>query len=100
MVKDRRAAFRSAALKPFQAIPQREVPHGRTSRHKAVVTRILAELEALPRGSALKIPLADLGDGKARVRSALMRAARKAGRRLATASDEAYLYVWHAADAE
>ena len=46
-------------------------------------------------GSAIKIPLADLAESKEKVRSALNRATRKAGRTVATASDASFLYVWN-----
>jgi len=44
------------------------------------------------------VPLADLKDSKERVRSALNRATRKAGRRVATASDATFLYVWNVSE--
>jgi hypothetical protein len=46
-------------------------------------------------GVALKVPLAQLTESKERVRSALNRATRKSGRRVATASDDTFLYVWN-----
>ena len=42
-----------------------------------------------------KVPLAQLEQSKEKVRSALNRATRKAGRKVATASDDDYLYVWN-----
>jgi hypothetical protein len=39
--------------------------------------------------------LAQLKESKAKVRSALNRATHKTGRRVATASDDVYLYVWN-----
>jgi hypothetical protein len=53
---------------------------------------------ALPnreKGGAVKIPLAQLAESKEEVRSALNRATRKRGLNVATASDEAFLYVWN-----
>ena len=44
---------------------------------------------------ASKVPLAQLEQCKEKVRSALNRATRKAGRKVATASDADYLYVWN-----
>jgi hypothetical protein len=79
----------------FTAMPQTEVPQGRNGRHKAIVTRIMSDLDQIPDGSALKIPLAQLADGKERVRSALNRASRKDGRVVVTASDAKFLYVWN-----
>ncbi len=72
-----------------------DVPHSRNGKHKNLVREILADLDQLKEGSAMKIALADLGDTKERVRSALNRATRKAKRAVATASDDLYLYVWN-----
>jgi hypothetical protein len=74
---------------------QADVPQGRNGKHKQVVTTILRDLERLENGSALKVPLAGLVLSKEKVRSALNRATRKAGLRVATASDETFLYVWN-----
>jgi hypothetical protein len=79
----------------FTSMPQDDVPRGRTGKHKPIVTKILADLARIEDGAALKIPLADLADGKENVRSALNRATRKRRQRVATASDETYLYVWN-----
>jgi hypothetical protein len=46
-------------------------------------------------GSALKVPLAELAETKEKVRSALNRATRKEGRKVATATDNRYLYIWN-----
>ena len=72
-----------------------DVPHSRNGKHKHLVGEILADLDQLREGSAMKIPLADLGDTKERVRAALNRATRKAKLDVATASDDLYLYVWN-----
>src|SRR4051812_22618105 len=61
----------------FKAIPQTDVPQGRNGKHKTIVTQILSDLDQVPRGVALKIPLATLTDAKENVRSALNRATRK-----------------------
>ena len=79
----------------FKAMAQTDVPQGRTGKHKAIVTKILSDLDRLQDGSALKIPLAQLDDTKERVRSALNRATRKRGDKIATASDATFLYVWN-----
>jgi len=76
-------------------MPQADVPQGRNGKHKQVVTKILSDLRQIPTGVALKIPLAELADGKAKVRSALSRATRKARHIVATASDDTFLYVWN-----
>ncbi len=59
------------------------------------VTKILSDLDRLPQGDALKVPLAQLAESKEKVRSALNRATRKGGRLVATASDSTFLYVWN-----
>jgi len=79
----------------FTPMARTEVPHGRNGKHKEIVTRILSDLDQIEKGVALKIPLDLLVDGKEKVRSALNRATRKRGRAVATASDDAYLYVWN-----
>jgi hypothetical protein len=79
----------------FPSIAKKDVPRGRNGKHKDIVTRILEDLDRTPAGGAVKVPLAQLELGKERVRSALNRATRKAGRTVATASDETFLYVWN-----
>ena len=79
----------------FAQMSQADVPQGRNGKHKAIVTRILADLGQMAAGSAIKVPLADLTESKEKVRSAVNRASRKAGRSVATASDDTYLYLWN-----
>jgi DNA helicase TIP49 (TBP-interacting protein) len=79
----------------FKTMVQAEVPQGRNGKHKQIVSTILRDLDSLKAGSAIKIPLADLADSKEKVRSALNRATRKTSRRVSTASDATYLYVWN-----
>ena len=56
------------------------------------------KMDALKDGSALKVPLAELVQSKEKVRSALNRATRKAGRQVATASDTNFLYLWNVSE--
>jgi hypothetical protein len=79
----------------FKTMVQADVPQGRRGKHKQIVTVIFNDLDQLPDGGALKVPLDELADGRANVRSALNRASRKAGRIVATATDENFLYVWN-----
>ena len=79
----------------FTAMARTDVPQGRNGKHKAIVTKILSDLDQIKAGSALKIPLAQLPESKEKVRSALNRATRKNGHQVATASDDSYLYVWN-----
>jgi hypothetical protein len=79
----------------FKTMVQSDVPQGRNGKHKQIVTTILKDLDGLKGGSALKVPLAGLAESKEKVRSALNRATRKGGRKVATASDATFLYVWN-----
>jgi len=79
----------------FETMAQGDVPQGRNGKHKRIVTTILGDLDQLKQGAALKVPLAELAESKEKVRSALNRATRKAGKRVATASDAETLYVWN-----
>ena len=80
--------------KRFATMAQVDVPQGRNGKHKGIVSSVLAELAELKDGEALKIVLAELGDSKENIRSALNRAAKQAAIALATSSNDDYLYVW------
>jgi hypothetical protein len=79
----------------FKTMPQTDVPQSRNGKHKQIVTQILSDLDQLPAGMALKVPLAELEQSKENVRSALNRAIHKGNRNVATASDADFLYVWN-----
>ncbi|MFP5277164.1 MAG: hypothetical protein ACLGPM_08610 [Acidobacteriota bacterium] len=81
-------------LAGFQSILQGEVPKGRDGKHKRIVTRLLADLERLKPGMALKVPLKALPDTKENIRSALNRATRQRGMEVSTSSDAEFLYIW------
>jgi hypothetical protein len=83
------------ALTHFKTMVQADVPQGRNGKHKLIVTTIVNDLDNLQDGAAIKVPLSQLEQSKEKVRSALNRATRKAGRKVATASDADYLYVWN-----
>jgi hypothetical protein len=82
----------------FNTMARADVPQGRNGKHKEIVTRILSDLEQLKSNVALKVPLAELAESKEKVRAALNRATRKAGRVVATATDGDFLYVWNESD--
>ncbi len=82
-------------LTHFKTTMQADLPQGRNGKHKEIVTMILSDLDNLNPGSAIKVPLAELTESKEKVRSALNRATRKAGRKVMTASDTSFLYVWN-----
>ena len=82
----------------FATMAQVDVPQGRNGKHKSIVTAIIADLDKLETGAALKIELTELDDSKENIRSALNRATRKQKRNVATASDGQFLYVWNLVD--
>jgi hypothetical protein len=84
----------------FKTLALVDVPHSRSGKHKMIVAAILRDLDQLGESAAFKVPLADLGDSKENVRSALNRATRKSSRDVATATDENFLYVWNVAGRE
>lgn len=84
----------------FKTMAMVDVPRSRNGKHKKIVTAILRDLDQLGDGAAFKVPLAELGDTKENVRSALNRATRKSSRDVATATDENFLYVWNVAKPE
>ena len=89
------AARAKRAPMNFKAMHQKDVPRGRNGKHKAIVTMILSDLNQIESGIALKVPLRALSESKEEVRSALNRATRKNGQKVATASDDTFLYVWN-----
>jgi hypothetical protein len=82
----------------FKTMVQSDVPRGRNGKHNSIVTIILKDLDKLEAGAAIKVPLAELAESKEKVRSALNRAVHKAGRKVATATDANFLYVWNVSE--
>jgi hypothetical protein len=78
----------------FQSVLQADVPKGRDGKHKRIITQLLSDIDQLPVGSALKVPLADLPDSKENIRSALSRAAVQRDLQIATSSNDEFLFVW------
>ena len=54
----------SKAPMNFKTMAQLDVPQGRNGKHKQIVTRILADLNQVPQGIALKVPLVELAESK------------------------------------
>lgn len=79
----------------FRTLDLGDVPHSRAGKNKKIVSMILRDLNDLKDGAALRVPLAELGNTKENVRSALNRATRSAKLNVATATDEDFLYVWN-----
>jgi hypothetical protein len=94
-VEKLRAGDAKPAADSFKSILQEEVPKGRDGKHKRIITRLLADIERLDPGSALKVPLTALPDSKENIRSALNRATRQKGIEISTSSDANHLYIWN-----
>jgi hypothetical protein len=70
---------------------------GRHGKHHDLVNGIVQELVTLKPGSALEIPLADVGGiGLANLRSAVHRAAASNNLNIETVADNEKFYVWNA----
>jgi hypothetical protein len=70
---------------------------GRHGKHHSLVEGIVGELATLKPGSALEIPLADVGGvGLANLRSAVHRAATANNLEIETVADNGNFYVWRA----
>lgn len=68
---------------------------GRRGKHHDLVNGILAELEGLAEGSAMVIPLDDIGGvSLANLRSAVSRATKSRGVACETYSDDKSFYIW------
>jgi hypothetical protein len=80
----------------FQTMHQIDVPQSRNGKHRKIVTAVLADVEELAAGEALKVPLNALEDTKENVRAALSRESKKRKLTIATAADAEFLYVWRA----
>jgi len=78
----------------FESISQLDLPEGRKGKHHTIVAWVLHDIEELELGRALKIPLSQLPDTKANVRSALNRTSKQKNLGIATSSDDEYLYIW------
>jgi hypothetical protein len=78
----------------FESILQLDVPKSRDGKHKNIVSKLLSDIDQIPPGNALKIPLSALPDSKENIRSALNRATHSKGIQVATSSDADFLYVW------
>jgi hypothetical protein len=85
----------SNAAKLYKTVTIASLGNRRRGRHHDLTEGILRELKALKAGSALEIPLANVGDlDLANLRSAVHRAAAADALAIETQSDEKNFYVW------
>ena len=79
----------------FSSVLQADVPTGRNGKHREIVEQLLSAIAQLEQGNALKVPLSELPDTKENIRSALNRATRERALKIATSSDDDFLYIWN-----
>jgi hypothetical protein len=92
---------KNKSMRPVAKYRQVEIADlktGRHGKHFDLVEGIVNELVTLKPGSALEIPLADVGGiGLANLRSAVHRAAISNDLDIETVADDGKFYVWRAA---
>src|SRR5689334_9898842 len=94
MVKNPRAEGKAPDLK-YRQVKVDSLDKSRRGKHRDLVQGILQELETLSHGSAMQIPLADVGGiGLANLRAAVHRASATHGLEIETLADEKNFYVW------
>jgi len=94
MPKEQKVNTPQPALK-YRRVGIADLDKGRRGKHHDLVRGILGELKTASPGSALEIPLADVGGiGLANLRSAVHRASTSEGLAIETLADEKNFYVW------
>ena len=96
MGNDRKTKIQPPPLK-YRQVDVAGLKTGRNGKHHVLVQGIVQELANLSAGSALEIPLSDVGGvGLANLRSAVHRAAASNGLSIETVADNGNFYVWKA----
>jgi len=82
------------AAAKYRQVQLSSLRKGRRGKHHDLVEGILEELDAVPVGSALEIPLEGVDIGLANVRSAVHRGAAAKGLEIETLADQKNFYVF------
>jgi hypothetical protein len=94
MRKDSKASDKPPELK-YREVKINGLDKTRRGKHYDLVLGIVQQLRTLPSGSAMEIPLADVGGiGLANLRSAVHRASTSHALEIETLADEKNFYVW------
>jgi hypothetical protein len=94
MRKEKSAKSQNHALK-YDRVVLADIRRSRRGKHHDLVQGIFQDLETLPPGSAMKIPLKNVdGTSLANLRSAVHRASTSKGLAIQTLSDEDNFYIW------
>ncbi len=81
----------------YERVVLADIRRSRRGKHHDLVGGIFQDLESLPEGSAMKIPLNQVdGITLANLRSAVHRASTSRGLEIETLSDEENFYIWKA----
>ena len=81
----------------YERVDLADIRRTRRGKHHDLVWGIFRDLESLPIGSAIKVPLTEVdGTTLANLRSAIHRASTSRGLGIETLSDENNLYIWKA----
>jgi len=79
----------------YERVILADIRRSRRGKHHDLVAGIFNDLESLPAGSAIKVPLAEVdGTTLANLRSAVHRASTSRGLGIETLSDEENFYIW------
>jgi hypothetical protein len=80
----------------YRQVNVADLKSGRHGKHHSLVKDIVQELATLKPGTALEIPLAEVGGiGLANLRSAVHRAASSSNLSIETVADDGKLYIWN-----
>jgi hypothetical protein len=94
MAKTTRDKAQNSSRK-YERVILADIRRGRRGKHHDLVAGIFQDLESLPAGSAIKIPLTEVdGTTLANLRSAVHRASTSRGLGIETLSDEESFYIW------
>jgi hypothetical protein len=79
----------------YRRVEVADLDRGRRGKHHDLIQGIFEELKGAQAGTALEIPLADVGGiGLANLRSAVHRGASAVGLAIETVADDTNFYVW------
>jgi|SRR5579862_8749259 len=86
---------RPAKRSKYERVPLAKLRQSRRGKHRGIVDVIVRELDELGDAEAMKIPLSSVdGVSLANLRSAVSRATKSHGVKIATFSDGHSLFVW------
>jgi hypothetical protein len=94
MTKENPSKDRKSPLN-YDRVVLANIRRSRRGKHNDLIQGIFQDLETLPLGSAIKIPLSKVdGVTLANLRSAVHRASTSRGQGIETLSDEESFYIW------